>query len=658
MKNIIIKRLRIVNFKGIRNLDITFNGLETRISGANGTGKTTIFDAFTWLLFGKDSKGRTKFNLKTLDESGEPVPHLPHEVTAVLQVDDEVIHLKRCWTEVWTIYRGGREPSFDHNEGERYYNNVPCTEKEFKAKIDAICDESRFRELTNPFYFTSQSREYQRKALLSMVGDLSVEDVIDTDSSKFASLLDFLSGKTIEEFGKEVAFHKKHIKDTIADLEPRLDEKMRDLSGLSVENWSQLESQINKLREDISDIDSQIADIGKAYSAAAEERSDKGREIARLQGLLDKRQLQLKDELLADYRQQLSEYYNNIRSIDDFNANAEHTKRNLESQTRIKENLRQEYVEQKEMQERKRSELLKEYYALMDSKFDEDSAVCPTCHRPFEATERNLLEQEFMDERNAAIERNKQQGKRAKELIATAEQVIAQCDKEISELQSAIGNIEYKSKDSVFKPTQPDIDTQLSDDSESVHLDNQITALRKEMSQDVAPADTSELRSRKRAIEAEISELTKRLSVRSEMERTERRVAELENALKTNRIALEEDNRMESLIFDFNKAKMDLLEARINGLFSYVRFRMYYRQNNGELAETCECMIDGVPYSDLNSAAQINAGLDIINAISRVHGMCAPIFIDNRESVTNIISTEAQVISLVVDSDYKSLFIQ
>lgn len=111
MKNIIIKRLSIVNFKGIRNLDIDFYGLETKIRGANGTGKTTIFDAFTWLLFGKDSKDRTKFNLKTLDASGEVIPQIPHEVSATLNVDGETISLRRCWTEVWTNHEGAASRS-------------------------------------------------------------------------------------------------------------------------------------------------------------------------------------------------------------------------------------------------------------------------------------------------------------------------------------------------------------------------------------------------------------------------------------------------------------------------------------------------------------------------------------------------------------------
>lgn len=68
-----IERMHIQNFKGIRDLEIDF-GAVTRISGMNGTGKTTIPDAFSWVLFNKDSRGNAPgsydFHEKPLDGDG------------------------------------------------------------------------------------------------------------------------------------------------------------------------------------------------------------------------------------------------------------------------------------------------------------------------------------------------------------------------------------------------------------------------------------------------------------------------------------------------------------------------------------------------------------------------------------------------------------
>ncbi|MNP21080.1 hypothetical protein D3C76_1136850 [compost metagenome] len=60
----------------------------------------------------------------------------------------------------------------------------------------------------------------------------------------------------------------------------------------------------------------------------------------------------------------------------------------------------------------------------------------------------------------------------------------------------------------------------------------------------------------------------------------------------------------------------------------------------------------------LNSAARTNVGIDIINALSDHYGFSAPIFIDNAESVTQLVDTDAQVIRLVVSETDKQLRIE
>ena len=660
MKNIIIKKLSIVNFKGIRSLDIDFVGMETRISGANGTGKTTIFDAFTWLLFGKDSRNRTQFNIKTLDERGEPIPQIPHEVSAELEVDGKRVTLRRCWNEVWTNRRGSDQAQFSHNEGERFYNDVPCTDKEFKEKIDALCSEDRFRELTNPFYFTSQSKDYQRNALIAMAGDVSIEDIVESDPKQFGLLLDELSGKTLEEFEREVAFHKKRVKNEIADLEPRIDEKKRDLASLSVEDWESLEAALKERRERVADIDAQILDQSKAYEAASAERSEVARELAQLRRKWDSRQLELKEVLLVDYRKAMTEYQEACRKIDDFNADIASTRRTLESRIRSNRLLIDEHQAERERLMRKRELLLSEYRNLMASEFDENEAVCPTCHRPYETIERNLLEQEFIENRNAAIERNKEHGKQTKAKIEELAQAVIELEKENELTQANIDSLQPRSKDSLTEPTYSDIEVfnKLSEDSLSHDIEKQMRECKERLAQEVRPSDTADLTRQKQAINDEIIQLNSRLSVRAQIARASERLEELENALTENRRELEADNQREVLVFNFKMSRMNLLESRINAMFQEVRWRMYNKLNNGDLVETCECMIDGVPFSDLNSAARINAGLDIINAICRKYDMCAPIFIDNRESVTRIVHTESQVINLIVDADATSLDIK
>ena len=154
MSKVILKTLNLINFKGVNKLSIDFND-STNIFGANGTGKTTVFDSFTWLLFGKDSSDRKDFELKTLDSSNVVIPKIEHEVNAVIWVDDEEVTIKRILKEKWVKQRGSLEAEFTGNETLYYWNDVPLSQKEFQNKVSQIIDETIFKLITSPTAFNS-----------------------------------------------------------------------------------------------------------------------------------------------------------------------------------------------------------------------------------------------------------------------------------------------------------------------------------------------------------------------------------------------------------------------------------------------------------------------------------------------------------------------
>ena len=117
--NIELKKLELLNFKGIKEKTIEF-GRETNIFGRNETGKTTIFDSFTWLLFGKDSSNRSDFNIKTIDKNGEFIHGLEHQVIGVLDVDGKEVILRRLLKENWVKKRGFAEAVFSGNTTEYF----------------------------------------------------------------------------------------------------------------------------------------------------------------------------------------------------------------------------------------------------------------------------------------------------------------------------------------------------------------------------------------------------------------------------------------------------------------------------------------------------------------------------------------------------------
>ena len=96
----ILKSLHMENFKGIRSLDVKFSN-KIKIKGQNAAGKTTIFDAFTWLLFNKNSAGEEKFNVRPLDKDGNRIDNVEIKVVAVLDVDGKEVELSKVQKQNW-----------------------------------------------------------------------------------------------------------------------------------------------------------------------------------------------------------------------------------------------------------------------------------------------------------------------------------------------------------------------------------------------------------------------------------------------------------------------------------------------------------------------------------------------------------------------------
>jgi hypothetical protein len=101
----------------------------------------------------------------------------------------------------------------------------------------------------------------------------------------------------------------------------------------------------------------------------------------------------------------------------------------------------------------------------------------------------------------------------------------------------------------------------------------------------------------------------------------------------------------------FNLALISDLEKRVNGLFTNVRFKMFKTLINGNIQPTCECTLHGTLYGDLSSSERINSGIDIINAVCKYNNVYAPCFIDNAESINDVMPMKSQQILLVVSRD-------
>lgn len=648
MKSVIITKMHILNFKGVRELTIEFGKDVTSILGRNGSGKTTIFDAFTWVLFGKDSADRKQFDIKTLDKQGVAIPRIPHEVSISLQVDGQPVTLTRRYNEKWTKKRGSAVEEFTGHEEERLYNEVPCNLKEWNEKIAAICPEQVFKFITNPDYFTSQRWDAQRAMLFRMAGGVTDEEIAKGNED-FAKLLDRLTGKTLEEYNREIGAKKKSIKARIDEIPGRIDECNRIIAEHELD-YPAIKQEAEEKKEALRGIDAQLANLSTGMQEAAAERQKVVEQHSKIGIEISRLEYEIITEVEKSYREAVKNRKELAGKLTDMQGSIS-AKRSLISRAEAElQSIRHQ-----------REQCVAEYNAILAEQlqFSQTDFVCPTCGRPLEVVDIEKRQQEMTERFNAQkaqkIAANKEKGSKvSKSIIAQKEAEIRALNEELANLQTAANDLQAKLQ-TMPEPVMPDAQPSIKANARWQELKKQEDELAAVMAQPItAPVgdeNREELLEAKRMLQEAIETLQDTLAGEKVKANSEKRVAELETTLRTLSEELAELEGMEFVIAAFTKAKIEAVENKINSLFTMVRFKMYEQQINGGEVEKCEAMIDGVPYSSANNASRINAGLDIINAICKFEGITAPIFVDNAESINALIPSQSQIIRLVVTED-------
>lgn len=655
MKTIKLKSLELTNFKGVRSFRADFDKQVSFVMGDNGSGKTTLYDAYLWLLFGKDSAGRSDgnggFNVKTIGENGKPIYHLEHSVTALLEVDGKETKLQRSLVEKWNKINGSTEEVMK-DETQYFINDVRCgTKKEYQAEISEIIPEDVFRMITNPYYFTSLSADVQKDMLLDMVGSIEDNEVASLDSD-FMELLDKVNGTSLAKFAKEVAAKKRACNDALTTI-PASIETAQKLMPES-EDWATIETELSEKKKRIKEIDAQIADKSAANDAEYKRKAGIKSQINAKRMELQDRENAIRIETNAAHNKALGEISNLESRLSLNRGNVERYKNEL---TEVEKSIAAKDEVLKALRNAFK-EIAHEQYVEPSG----NELVCPTCGEPYRG--------DNLEQAKARLRGNFEQNKarRSKEIQDKGKSEKAEYDKLVSKQTELTGRIarlednalELKGQIEIQKahvPVAGNADEAISKDSQCIALHNTITELENQLSVEAPKADLSELQIGKETLSENINELTKKLAKREMIERVKKEIADLEEKRISNNQALAELERWEDVYVRFQKAKDEVLMERINGLFNVVSFSFTKEQKNGGEKITCYCTVNGVPYNDVNACGKVNAGLDIINAICAAKGISAPIFIDNRESFNQIIPTISQVINLSVSND-KQLTIQ
>ena len=645
-----IKHISILNFKGIRHFEADFERNFTDFRGDNATGKTSLFDAFSWCLYGKDSYGRSdsNFQIKTLDKDNNVIPRIPHEVSVTLCVDGADVLLRKCYTEEWKKRRGSAQEQFTGHIVERFWNDVPCSAREYQEKISEICPEDVFLLITNPLHFLTMPKAEQRAFLVKMAGGVTYEDIAER-YPEFKKLVIEMSGKTTEEYNKELGARIKRIKAEMEGIPQRIDERKRDIP--EEVDVAKVTEDIERIQTEIDSVDKQMTDTAKAFAEANKRQQELIREISSLETQLSQRESEIRAKVTRAFYDRKSKKDALTREFSLAHERLSET----EKKTAHMEQQRHEM-------ETKRLSLIEEWKKISARTMPEVSEsefVCPTCGRRLDDGDIAAKVEEMTERFNSAkakdLTANKEVGLKTRAEIDRLAGEETACRQETERLKAEISRIENE-PDYVWNDSEPDVSPYLDSDVKANTFRSHIDALKSEVSSSPEEPDQSELKARKAELLREKSAKEQLLIQQETRKRSLERIMELEEQYRQQNEEIASLEGMQYQVETFRRKMMNEVEQKINSMFTIVRFKMYEQQINGGERETCEALVDGVPFStNLNSAARINAGIDVINAISRRNDAHAPIFIDNRESVTSIIDTESQVINLIKDETYKQL---
>ena len=643
-----LKRISLLNFKGMHELSIDFNDRVTEIYGRNASGKTTIFDAITWLLFGKDSQGRDRFDIKTLDENGVPIPRIPHAVSAVIEYDGQTINLRRELCEKWTKKRGSATEVFTGNEEKRLYNDVPLSVADWKARIAEICDEATFKMITSPSAFSSMDKKAQRQKLFAMAGSVSDEDIAKGNAD-LQSLLSAKGSRPMEQYKQEIAAAKRRVKQENASLPSRIDERQRDIDALADTDFMALHEQEQALSKQLAAEEEALVNDRRNADEKAKKREDAVRRLSELKERLVGVEYRIKANVNAErYKAQEARRAVERRAEDERRKLAQAEKDAKDAEATINACISN------------REALIAEWRSIQAETltFGEDVFVCPTCKRPLDdsdvETKKASMLANFNRGKAARLDDNTKRGRANNEKRSAAESELvkakAEVDRANKEIAALMASPEYANDCGAMT----DVQTLIQSDKEWQQLMQETIEARKAIDlQTAGSLNDFELAGTVIEHRNKLREVQSKLAMEATIEANEKRIDELRTAMQKGAQELADLERIEYLIELFNKAKVEATEGRINDMFTIVKFRLYEQQINGGEVETCEATVNGVPYSSLNNAMRINAGLDIINAICKADGISAPIVIDNAESVNSIMETAGQQIRLYVSDDDK-----
>lgn len=676
MKNVKIKSLTLNNyrcFSGEREFHADF-GEKTRVSGKNGSGKSTVMNAVMEVLTGKNADGTQADNVRPVVD-GQEVEGVDVERTVVLDIDGKETEIKKITKQKRERVDGVMQYVPGSNVNSYMVDGISFNQKKLDEFItDNICPPETLLACCNPNAFLSLKSTTDMRAFLEKMAGFDLSEYIKSLGAEFAEVEEITKGHPIEQvqktLNKQLTDQKKST--TKAETEWKY-EKAKEIRG-NDEEVDRLQKEKAAHEKEIFSLDSQersLDDVMAAFDQKSKDILDLKLEQSEImrkanEGLVQQRK-GLDGEIFS-LEQEKKSSENDLRMAE---MDLKHANMGIERHTADVKKAQEDW---KKCNEKEFAD--NQLKAIQEEEFDKDSLICPTCGQKFppereiairtdfekkKAERIRIAESEkvaFEEYKDKELARITESGNKAVVDLKEAKKAQAEAERKTTELKQKITSLamEIQKKQTELSKLPESVD--LSDNAEyqkiTVEIEQAETALHEMNSGSEQRREITDKRNgficECAKIDAEINNIQRKKQAHEE------EVEKLYQAFRESSQKEADIQRKKDILKNFSIKKNERIASMINPVFSEFQFEFLEFTQDGNPVETCRMVSNGIEYRDMNHSKKILVQADLLRGFQELSGLNLFVFIDDTESVNdeNLPDMDRQMILLkVTDDDLK-----
>lgn len=654
MKKVLFLKLELLNFCGIREASYDFSDAITTMSGRNGIGKTSIINAITYVLFGMDHQGNS-LDIKTFDKDHTIIKEIPHEVTLTLSVDGDVVTFKKTLNDKWN--GDGCKNTYKF-----FVDGEVTTAGDYKTAVDNILPMRIFNYCLSVNLFANEPWNVQRSLLEDIAGGDVSSDDITGGNERYDFVVKALKKEDIKSLMHHLKYNKNEVQKQLDLIPTRLAELNKAIP--EAQNWAALAAEQAELQKQQDDLRTKITAINNGGAEQAHKDNIR-QQIEFQRKRIDQMELSARNQAEDEATKHSSDVLNAQREV----SRATFAVDELKAQMREYAETEVHAKQQKEECEKKVKDYNDELKALSKEQWewDDNQSFCPYCLQPLpldKVSEMKAQSLRNFNERKAEKKKQIIQDFDSLQTLYTlVNELLVSNDNNRTETINELTIANKTLKDAENKLTEVQNTTPrtyvdyLGENESYRQATEQIKVLEEQLNQpstDTAQQDLlAQYNEEASSLAAEISSIGEKLATKKVYEDIQSLIEKAKKDKLTYQQQIDELDEKLAIAADYSQKSCRILEDRVNEHFGFVQWSLFKTKLNGEQEPFCECYHDGVPYSRLNGAAKVNAGIDIAYTIADHYGVSIPIVLDECESNLAPIYRGGQQIRLSVSPDEK-----